>query len=117
MNYVVYFEEQIQNQQKTIRSFKLTTFILILIGVGIIMVSMIIQNEKGVGSDLIKFGSGVFMAALGVLPYKEIAPRRERIISYAHLRTSFEDYEKLTHEERQLLLQMATDAIRENLKR
>jgi len=117
MNFASYFEDQIKIQQHAIRSYKWSIAILALIGIGIIIVSLIIDTAKGFAPDLIKIGGGAFTAALATLPYKEIAPRRERISCYTHLHESFEDAEKLPAEELKQLVQVALEAMKENMKR
>ncbi|MEK6325548.1 MAG: hypothetical protein AABN33_28230 [Acidobacteriota bacterium] len=117
LNFASYFEDQIKIQQQAIRSFKWSIAALILLGVGIITVSLIIDTAKGLAPDLIKLGGGIFMAALATLPYKEIAPRRERIICYTHLKDGFERRETLSHGDQERLTQMAIDVVKENMKR
>jgi hypothetical protein len=117
MNFAPYFEDQIRIQERAIRSYKYSIAVLALIGMGIILASIFLDTAKGLAPDLIKLGGGVFTAALATLPYREIPPRRERITSYTHLKNYFEHVDELPPEERQVLTQMAMDAMKENLKR
>ena len=117
IDFASYFEEQIKIQQQAIRSFKWSIAALTLLGVGIITVSLIIDATKNSAPDLIKLGGGIFMAALATLPYKEIAPRKERIICYTHLKDGFERRETLSPGEQEKLTQVAIDVVKENMKR
>ena len=117
MDYVNYFEDQIKVQQQAIRSFKLSIVILVLVGLIVILLSIVIDTAKGFAPDLIKIGGGAFTAALATLPYKEISPRRERITLYKFIKESLTIVETLPLEERQRIMQMAIDAMRENMKR
>ena len=116
-NFASYLEEQINIQQQAIRSFKYSIALIMLVGVGIIIVSLIIDTAKGFAPDLIKLGGGAFMAALATLPYKEIAPRRERIKCYSFLKGKFEAAETLSKEEQDDLTKWATEIVKENARR
>jgi hypothetical protein len=112
MNFADYFEGQIEVQQRAIRSYRVWVTILIVVGLGIIVYSFI-SSVKEMSSDLIKTGGGIFTAALAALPYKEITPRRERIVAFSLLKTEFRKDEELPPE----ILELAMETIRENLKR
>jgi hypothetical protein len=115
MNFAGYFDEQIRVQQRAIRSYRLCIVPLVAVGMGLIVYSLVL--EKDTASDIIKLGGGIFATALAALPYKEITPRRERIVVFTMLKQHLENMEDLPIEERQLFEQMAIDAIKENLKR
>ena len=116
MNFAPYFDEQIKVQQRAIRSYRLWIVPLLVVGIGLIAYSLRTSGSE-IASDIIKLGGGIFTTALATLPYKEITPRRERIVFFTMLRKHLENIEELPADERQLFLQMAIDAIKENLKR
>jgi hypothetical protein len=115
-DFASYLEEQINIQQQAIRSFKWSVAALVLVGLVIVTVSLF-DISKGIAPDLIKLGGGAFMAALATLPYKEIAPRRERIKCYGFLKAKFEVAETLSEEEQEELTKWATEVVKENAKR
>lgn len=116
-DFAPYLGEQIHILQQAIRSFKWSMVVLILVGLGIVIVSLVMDSAKGFAPDLIKLGGGVFMVALATLPYKEIAPRHERIKCYGFLKAKFEVVETLSKEEQQDLTKLANEILRENAKR
>jgi hypothetical protein len=116
MNFISFFEEQIKIQEQAIRSFKWWIAGLVLSGIGIILIASLLDITQNIKSDLIKI-AGFFVAALAAFPYKEIAPRRERIAFYKCLKHNFEETRDSSSNDRQMLMQLAIDAMKETMKR
>ena len=76
----------------------------------------VILNAKiqGLASQIVGMG-GVFIGALAAFPYKEIAPRRSRIITYALLKQGFEKFPNLSDEDRKRLRDLADETIKRQI--
>jgi len=96
LDYVPYFEELISIQREAIVSFKRWGGAFVLIGAGIILISLLLHARIESGtSPLIGLGS-LFIGASVAFPYREIAPRRSRIETYLLLKRSFERLPELS---------------------
>ena len=116
MNFIYFFQEQIRIQEQVIRSFKWWVAGLILSGIGIILFAALMDITQDLKSDLIKI-AGLFVAALAAFPYKEIAPRREKVALYKCLKQNFEETINVPTNDKQMLIQLAIDAMKETMKR
>jgi hypothetical protein len=115
IDYVPYFGELISIQEKAIVSFKKWAGGFILIGLMIIALALIMNVWiQGAVSQIVGVG-GVFMSALSAFPYREIAPRRSRIITYYLLKHGFEKFPSLSEEDRRRLRDLADETIRKQI--
>jgi len=111
MNFVPYFDEQINIQQRAIFSFKVWLIVQVCAGVLVILCSIILGRWfSALSSDLIKLGGG-FVATLAVFPGKEIFPRKETIAKCDCFKRNFQQYEHLSPEEQKLLTAQALQMI------
>ncbi|MBD0325858.1 MAG: hypothetical protein ICV68_05470 [Pyrinomonadaceae bacterium] len=115
VDYVPYFEEQIKIQRDAITSFKRWMVGFALLGI-LIVLGVIIFNERlsQVASPVIGVG-GVFISSLAAFPYREITPRRSRIVSYDLLRRNFEKLNELSLEDQQRLKELAVETIKKHI--
>jgi len=116
IDYAPYFQELITIQERAIMSFKRWAVGFVFIGVMIIALAVILTELKiqGVASQIVGMG-GIFIGALSAFPYKEIAPRRSRIITYALLKQSFEKFPNLSDEDRKRLRDLADETIKRQI--
>ena len=111
MNFVPYFDEQINIQRQAISSFKIWLIALVGAGTLIFILSLIFGRWfPALSSDLIKLGGG-FVATLAVFPGREIFPRKETIAKCVCFKRNFEQYEHLSSEEQKLLTAQALQMI------
>jgi hypothetical protein len=115
VDYAPYFEEQIKIQREAITSFKRWMVALVLLGI-LIVLGVVIFNQRlsEVASPVIGIG-GVFISSLAAFPYREITPRRSRIVSYDLLRRNFEKLDELALEDQQKLKELAIETIKKSL--
>jgi hypothetical protein len=115
IDYVPYFEELITIQEKAIMSFKRSAGVFVLVGLVIIALAVLLSSRiQGLASQMVGMG-GVFIGALAAFPYKEIAPRRSRIITYALLKQGFEKFPSLSDEDRKRLRDLADETIKRQI--
>jgi len=115
IDYVPYFGELITIQENAIVSFKRWAGGFVLIGLVIVVLAVMINTRiQGVASQVIGIG-GIFMGALAAFPYREIAPRRSRIITYSLLKQGFEKFPNLSEEDRKRLRDLADETIRKQI--
>ncbi len=115
VDYAPYFEEQIKIQREAIASFKRWMVGLVLLGI-LIVLGVVIFNQRlsDIASPVIGIG-GVFISSLAAFPYREITPRRSRIVSYDLLRRNFEKLNELALEDQQKLKELAIETIKKSL--
>lgn len=115
IDYVPYFERLIFIQEKAISSFKRWAVGILLIGLLIIVGVLIWRTEiQPVVAQIAGVG-GAFIGTLAAFPYKEIAPRRSRILTYALLKQSFERFSSLSDEDRKRLRDLADETIKRQI--
>ncbi len=115
IDYVPYFEGLIFIQERAIISFKRWAVGFVLIGVSIIGVALVpISLFQGVASQITGIG-GVFIGALAAFPFREIAPRRSRIVTFALLKQGFEKFPSLSDEDRKRLRDLADETIKRQI--
>jgi hypothetical protein len=115
VDYAPYFEEQIKIQRDAIISFKRWMAGFVLLGI-VIVLGVVVFNQRlsGVASPVIGIG-GLFISSLAAFPYREITPRRSRIVSYDLLRRNFEKLNQLPLEDQQKLKELAIETIKKSL--
>lgn len=107
MDFLPYFDEQIEIQRRAISAFKIWVLVLVVTGILIVVLSVVLGNiYPSASSDLIKVGGG-FVAILGVFPGKEIYPRRETIAKYDCLRQNFSNFDHLSADDQKFLTGLA----------
>ncbi len=119
IDYVPYFERLIFIQEKAIISFKRWAVAFVLIGLSVLGVTLLSSTMlgakiQGIVSQVTGMG-GLFISALAALPYREIAPRRSRIITYALLKQGFERFPDLSEEDRKRLRDLADETIKRQI--
>jgi hypothetical protein len=115
IDYVPYFEGLIFIQESAIVSFKRWAVVFVLIGGAIIGLALVPNSPvQGVVSQVTGIG-GVFISALSAFPYREIAPRRSRIVTYVLLKQGFEKFPSLSDEDRKRLRDLADETIRKQI--
>jgi hypothetical protein len=115
MNFVALLRKQIEIQEQAIRTFKLWMFGVSFVGLILITLSFILPGEQG--PDWLKFGSGIFTGALAGFPLSQIAPHRERIVTYMEIMMCFDDCEGKEMECREECIKFASKVIEETSKR
>jgi hypothetical protein len=116
MDYVPYFEEQIKIQQDAIISFKRWMTGFVVLGVGVIAGAIIFNTKlPGIASQIVAMG-GVFIGALAAFPYREITPRRSKIVSYDLLKRNFQNFSNLPDDDQQKLKELALETVKNNIK-
>ena len=116
IDYVPYFEDLIIIQEKAIVSFKRWAGGFVLIGLSIIALALILNTRiPGVAPQITGIG-GVFIGALSAFPYREIAPRRSRIVTYVLLKQGFEKLPRLSDEDRKRLRDLADEIIKRQIQ-
>jgi hypothetical protein len=114
-DYIPYFETLILIQEKAITSFKRWAGGLVFTGLCIIVLALVLNTRlQGVASQIIGIG-GLFIGGLATFPYKEIAPRRSRIVTYGLLKRSFERFLDLSDDDRRRLRDLADETIKRQL--
>ena len=68
------------------------------------------------GPEMMKL-AGAFVGSIAVFPYREITPREERIATYSFLLRAIDSYDVLPVDERERLLGLVIDAMKETMKR
>jgi|SRR5262245_7207931 len=115
VDYVPYFEELIIIQEKAITSFKRWGYGFVLIGLVNIVLALILNTRmQGVASQIFGLG-GLFFGVVAAFPYREIVPRRSRIITYALLKQGFEKFPNLSDEDRKRLRDLADETIKRQI--
>jgi hypothetical protein len=115
IDYVPYFGELIYIQEEAISSFKRWAGGFVFIGVAILVFALVMYNRfPGVVSQIVGVG-GLFMGALAAFPYREIAPRKCRIVTYTLLKHGFERFQDLSDEDRKRLRDLADETIRKQI--
>lgn len=115
IDYVPYFRELISIQEHAIVSFKRWAGGFVFLGLTIVALAVMLNSRiPGVASPIIGIG-GIFMGALAAFPYREIAPRRSRIVTYSLLKSSFEQFPRLPEDERKRLRDLADETIRKQI--
>ena len=115
IDYVPYFEELIIIQEKAITSFKRWAGGFVLIGILVIAIALGLNVRiQGVASQIVGIG-GVFIGALAAFPYKEIAPRRSRILTFVLLKQGFEKFPSISDEDRKRLRDLADETIKRQI--
>ena len=115
IDYVLYFEGLIIIQEKAIVSFKRWAGGFVLVGISIIALALILNPKlQGLASPITGIG-GVFIGTLAAFPFREIAPRRSRIITYVLLKQSFERFPSLPDEDRKRLRDLADETIKRQI--
>jgi hypothetical protein len=115
IDYVPYFETLIVIQEKAITSFKRWAAGFVFTGLCIIVLALLPTTRmQGVASQIIGIG-GLFIGALATFPYREIAPRRSRIVTYVLLKRSFERFLELSDEDRKRLRDLADETIKRQI--
>ena len=114
IDYVPFFGELITIQENAISSFKKWAGGFVFVGFMIIVFALLMhQRIPGVAS-LTGIG-GVFMGVLAAFPYREIAPRKSRIVTYALLKNGFERFQDLSDEDRKRLRDLADETIKRQI--
>jgi len=115
IDYVPYFGELIVIQENAIVSFKRWAGGFVLIGLTIIALALILSIRlQALATQIVGLG-GVFIGALAAFPYREIAPRRSRIVTYALLKQSFEKMPSLSDEDQKRLRDLADETIKKQI--
>src|SRR5262245_3754878 len=115
IDYVPYFEGLISIQEKAIVSFRRWTLGFVLIGATIIGLAVVPNSPfRGVVSQITGIG-GLFIGALAAFPFREIAPRRSRIVTFALLKQGFEKFSSLPAEDRKRLRDLADETIKRQI--
>ena|ERR1041384_7290704 len=117
IDYVPYFGELISIQENAIASFKRWAGGFVFIGL-VILVSALLMYTRvpggGGASQVVGIG-GVIMSALAAFPYREIAPRKSRIVTYSLLKQGFEKFPDLSEEDRKRLRDLADETIKKQI--
>lgn len=115
IDYVPYFEGLIFIQEKAITSYKRWSVGFVFIGLSIIALAVISNSwVQGAVSPITGIG-GLFIGGLAAFPYKEIAPRHSRIVTYALLKQGFEKFPSLSDEDRRRLRDLADETIKKQV--
>jgi hypothetical protein len=115
IDYVPYFHDLITIQERAIVSFKRWAVGFVFIGLTIIVLAVILNTKiQGLAPQVVGMG-GVFIGALAAFPYKEIAPRRSRIITFGLLKQGFERFPNLSDEDRKRLRDLADETIKRQI--
>lgn len=115
IDYVPFFEEQINLQREAIVSFKRWMGGFVFAGMLIILCAVVFNKSlPGVASQIVGVG-GVFIGALAAFPYREIIPRRSRIVTYNLLKSSFERLDNYSAEDQQRLKALADETIKKTI--
>ena len=118
IDYVPYFEDLIIIQEEAIVSFKRWAGGFVLIGLSIIALALILNTRipgLAPGIPQITGIGGVFIGALSAFPYREIVPRRSRIVTYVLLKQGFEKLPSLSDEDRKRLRDLADEIIKRQI--
>jgi hypothetical protein len=108
--------EEKRIQQEAIIISRRWIYCLVVGGVAILLFAQIFSIAGPAATDLIKIG-GLFIGTLAALPFREIAHRKERLAIYSFLHDQFKNFDSRSQKEKATLLALATDALREALKR
>ena len=109
-------EEEKRIQQEAIILSKRWIFCLVGGGITILLLAQIFPIAGPAATDIVKVG-GLFLGTLAALPFREIMYRKERLAVYVFLYNQFKDFDSRSQKEQATLLALATDALREALKR
>jgi len=112
-HFVTTFGDQIQLQQRAIRSHRITAYLLAIGGVGL----MVYAARQIQTIEVLKLGIEFFFSSIAVVPLRDVWQRKERVVSFTHLKYQCENCELLAEEEQKQLLQMAMKALEETAKR
>lgn len=116
MSYLAeHYNDLIANQRREIRGWWVWV-ILVGLGGGVILLTGFI-NRSGASADWYKVCAGAFLAACGTFPYKNIPPRRERILTYQRLKTNLEKTKLSEEDEQRVFREITLEALRETVKR
>lgn len=107
--------EQIRIQEEAIRLWKWSIFGLVAAGVAILAAAQFLKLGGPAVGEILKLG-GAFVGVLGVIPYREMIPRKERRAAYRYLLAGLSS-SGLTEEGRTELLALAAEAFKEMVKR
>lgn len=110
-----YYEDLIISQRKEIRLWWMWVVCVALGGAGLAIYALLFPS--GALPDLLKGIGGAFISTCATFPYKNIPPRRERIISYDRLRRYFESKKISEEEERQIFLNLGVEALKVTVQR
>jgi hypothetical protein len=115
IDYVSYFQNLISIQEKAIVSFKRWAGGFVLIGLAVISFAIALNAWlQGVASQIIAIG-GLFVGGMAAFPYREIAPRRSRIVTFILLKNGFEEFPRLSDEDRKRLRDLADETIKRQI--
>ena len=110
-----YYEDLIKSQRKEIRLWWVWVICVALVGAAIAVYGVV--SRSGATPDLVKSLGGAFFAACAAFPYKNIPPRRERIVSYVRLKQFFEKENISEEEERLFFLNLAHESAKVTVQR
>jgi type II secretory pathway component PulL len=116
INYRRFLEEQIQIQREAISRWQRWFLVLVIGGLAILILGLFVGKAGLAGAETMKL-AGAFVGVIAVFPYREIIPRRERIVTYTLLLSGVHSYKTLSADEQQRLLAYLGDAVKETLKR
>jgi hypothetical protein len=108
MDIVGYYEDLIKNQRREIRGWWLWVILVALGGASMTIYGLV--SPSGPTPDLYKTLAGAFLTAFASFPYKNIPPRRERIVTYCLLMQFFKSREISQEEEHQLFMDLAKES-------
>jgi hypothetical protein len=115
IDYVPYFGDLITIQEDAIASFKKWAGGFVLVSLMVVVFAlMMYQRIPGVASQIVGIG-GVFMGVLSAFPYREIAPRKSRIVTLTLLKRGFETFQDLSEEDRKRLRDLADETIKRQI--
>ena len=114
-DFVPLLKEQIRIQEQAIVLWKWWVFGLAFTGTAILVTAQVLRIGGPAVSEVLKLG-GTFVGILGVIPYREIIPRKERLATYRFLLASLSSPIG-SKAQQTTLLSLATDALKETLKR
>jgi len=118
MNLCPVLENQIRIQSESITAWKRWMLALVASGGVILALALlgVIPGRTPSLQEIIGAG-GLSVSLLGVYPYREMVPRKERLATYRFLLDQFQSFETLSSEDKSALLSMANDALKETIKR
>ena len=110
-----HYRDLIANQRREIRGWWIWVVLVGVAGGAILLTGFI--SRSGAAADWYKVCAGAFLAACGTFPYKNIPPRRERILTYQRLRANLENARMSEEDEQKVFREITLEALRETVKR